>query len=256
MISPYMGTGELLFWHAPESLKSEDIITLTPQNDPRDRLAKVLFKRDGNYVNIRFDRHPQPYIGVGVDQHSVVYKESYDMNCKWAVMAIAIRQVGTEKWNSIDRSLQLDWEYTKGREFLSIFVSISRKILVFTDSSLQAVDIPPLSSDPGKDNELIDTMSRSMFVLRTVDHSWSFHEVARGVVGAVGGVGGAAFGSILLPALTASLTCTTNEEYAESELPGYTRYPLEICDSDMQCADTLVDIGLSLQWFVSKLPQE
>ena len=244
LISPYEREGEQnLYWHAPTNLRSDEPIRLTKNTGPEDRLAKVLLKKDGGYTNIRFDQHPQPYVALGADQETVVFQDTYEDSCKWYVLTIGIREQGATTWSPVERSMTLAWDSTEKKEILAIFVSKSRQVLLREGrSKVVAMDLPLIGDDPINDDDLLHFVSRSMFVVKTVDHSWSAHEMFWGMMG---GVTGLTLTPYFIPIFTAVAL--------GSSTPFFLRYPLEMGDNSMHNAETLANIGLGVEYVISSL---
>ena len=244
MISPYEGEREPeWYWHAPTNLKNDESITLSLNADPTDQLAKVLFKKNGNYVNIRFDQHPQPYIALGPDKERIVFKDCEDDDCKWFVLTIGIRDQGATNWTPVENSMTLAWDNTKEKEILTIFVSASKKVLLRNRGNhLVAADLPTIGDDPINDDDLLDFVSRSMFIVKTVGHSWSAHEMMWGILS---GVTGLAVTPYFIPLFTAVAL--------KSATPFFLRYPLEMGDCSMRSVETLANVGLGMEYVVMNL---
>ena len=85
--------------------------------DPKDRYQKVVIKQDGDFQNIRFDNHPQPYWGVQ-DPDSVceqplrMIQHYRKRTCVWQLQVLQQRQQGNHEWEEFQG--KLDWDHKVG----------------------------------------------------------------------------------------------------------------------------------------------
>eukprot|EP00994_Dinema_validum_P009607 NODE_963_length_1201_cov_45.570312_g725_i0.p1 GENE.NODE_963_length_1201_cov_45.570312_g725_i0~~NODE_963_length_1201_cov_45.570312_g725_i0.p1 ORF type:complete len:312 (-),score=53.87 NODE_963_length_1201_cov_45.570312_g725_i0:183-1118(-) len=147
LIKPLMGNQYL---HAPASGAYGDPIELAERDD-KDSHEKIVIKagKEGT-VELRFDKHPQPRIGVSAENVPIL--DAHRSEWKVVIFGVKSNPLPGEPaahWSIPQSETQLDWRNAKGKTFRMCLVNVqTQQILIQGKTGLTMAPMPLLNGRP------------------------------------------------------------------------------------------------------------
>ncbi|KAJ3397245.1 hypothetical protein HDU92_000125 [Lobulomyces angularis] len=141
--------------------------------DPKNGYQKIVIKRLNGYSCLRFDHHPQPYLGI-LDNKLCLFEYPTELTY-FTVFLFEKRKLPDGEWSSIDpEDGQLNFEASEGFSFKAAFFHIHTKSFLSFNKINKTFEVVPV---PLEFN--LNEIDKSSFHYNFGESLWCLEAVAK-----------------------------------------------------------------------------